>query len=414
LNKLDYLYRTSQGQYMQFIERFNQILKLDIPMEPKSKKGINEKDKQLFQYHVYNQMVESNRRAFRSPVIMKIDFYSTINNPPHIHTLTKNYLDLLSTPLEQKKIKRKNLLFKDDRQVEVLIVNHHIEERYNKPSIQIEIMRYSNFIKDLKLINQIQRNDFNCDAENSNFDMDELLEKHNDKVFTNWEQSLETYYDMKDFYKQHVEESNHRNFEDIHLYHAQRSFLTEIEFNIINLVDFYFNESIELPRGFDDFEFDHRKHWFSLGGKSGFSGINIQDLPTAKGETKVFKNEIDNILQNFSKNFSFMSPLLINLSLLILYIPPKNIDIDLDNLARRIVPQINKRLQPAGKYFFRDYEEQGNRANTVTEYQVIRIPRQENDSKEGAVRIMLYPKSPFKNIWDDAQSLIFDWYDMLD
>src|SRR5690625_5807259 len=99
--------------------------------------------------------------------------------------------------------------------------------------------------------------------------MDELLEKHNDKIFTNWEQSLETYYDMKDFYKQHVVESNHRNFEDIHLYHAQRSFLTEIEFNIINLVDFYFNESIELPRGFDDFEFDHRKHWFSLGGKSG-------------------------------------------------------------------------------------------------------------------------------------------------
>src|SRR5699024_6480936 len=114
---------------------------------------------------------------------------------------------------------------------------------------------------------------------------------------------------------------------------------------------------------------------FRLGGKSGFSGINIQDLPTAKGETKVFKNEIDNILQNFSKNFSFMSPLLINLSLLILYIPPKpkNIDIDLDNLARRIVPQINKRLQPAGKYFFRNYEEQCNRAKTVTEYQVIRI-----------------------------------------
>src|SRR5699024_6528632 len=121
-----------------------------------------------------------------------------------------------------------------------------------------------------------------------------------------------------------------------------------------------------------------------------------------------------NILQNFSKNFSFMSPLLINLSLLILYIPPKNIDIDLDNLARRIVPQINKRLQPAGKYFFRDYEEQGNRANTVTEYQVIRIQRQENDSNESDVTIMLYTSSPVKNIWNDAQSLIFDWYDMLD
>ncbi|HLQ74432.1 MAG TPA: hypothetical protein VK107_00170, partial [Alloiococcus sp.] len=149
MNKLDYLYRTSQGQYMQFIERFNQILKLNIPMEPRSKKGINEKDKQLFQYHVYNQMAELNRRAFRSPIIMKVDFYSTINNPPHIHTLTKNYLDLLSMPLEQKKIKRKSLLFNDDRQVEVLIVNHHIEARHNKPSIQIEVMRYSNFIKDL-------------------------------------------------------------------------------------------------------------------------------------------------------------------------------------------------------------------------------------------------------------------------
>src|SRR5699024_12009890 len=105
---------------MQFIERSNQILKLNIPMEPKSKKGINEKDIQLFQYHVYNQMAELNRCAFRSTIIMKVDFYSTINNPPHIHTLTKNYLDLLSTPLEQKKIKRKCLLFNDDRQVEVL------------------------------------------------------------------------------------------------------------------------------------------------------------------------------------------------------------------------------------------------------------------------------------------------------
>src|SRR5690625_2895107 len=90
--------------------------KIKIPIDYKSNKCIKEKNKKIFQYHVYNQMVESNRRAFRSPVNMKIDFYSTINNPPHIHTLTKNYLDLLSTPLEQKKIKRKNLLFKDDRQ----------------------------------------------------------------------------------------------------------------------------------------------------------------------------------------------------------------------------------------------------------------------------------------------------------
>src|SRR5699024_11445701 len=107
-----------------------------------------------------------------------------------------------------KKIKRKSLLFNDDRQVEVLIVNHHIEARHNKPSIQIEVMRYSNFIKDLKLIKQIQRNDFNCDAEKPYFDMDELLEKHNDKIFTNWEQSLETYYDMKDFYKRSEEHTS--------------------------------------------------------------------------------------------------------------------------------------------------------------------------------------------------------------
>src|SRR5690625_1903471 len=122
---------------------------------------------------------------------MKIDFYSTINNPPHIHTLSKNYLDLLSTPLNKKKIKWKNLLFKDDRQVEVLIVNHHIEKRHNKPLIQIRIMRYSNFVKDLELIKQIQWNDFDCEAEKPNFDMDELLERRNDRMFIDWKQSLE-------------------------------------------------------------------------------------------------------------------------------------------------------------------------------------------------------------------------------
>jgi len=53
----------------------------------------------------------------------------------------------------------------------------------------------------------------------------------------------------------------------------------------------------------------------------------------------------------------------------------QNIDIDLDNLARRIVPQINKRLQPAGKYFWYDYEEQGYTPKTFTEHHVIRIPR---------------------------------------
>lgn len=413
MKKLDYLYRSSQGQYKQFIERFSQILELNIPMEPKSKKSISENDKQLFQYHVYNQMAELNRRAFRSPIIMKINFYSTINNSPHIHTLTKNYLDLLSTPLDKKKIQRKNLLFKDDRQLEVLIVNHHIEERHKKPSIQIKVMRYSNFVKDLKLIKQIQWNDFDCEAENPDFDMEELLDRHNDKMLTDWEQSLETNYNMKEFYKIHGEESDHKNLEDIHLYHAQRSFLTEIDFNILSLVNLYFNKKIELPERFeiDILEYNHRKYWFSF---EGVNGINIQDLPTAKGETKKFKSEIDEILQGFSKKHSFMSPLLINLSLLILYIPPKNTDIDLDNLARRIVPLINQQLQPSGKYFFRDNNRQKYTPKVVTKYQVIRIPRQENDPIKGAIRIMLYPKSPFENIWSAVQSFIFDWDDMLD
>lgn len=416
LKKLDYLYRSRQGQYVRFIKRYSQILELNIPMEPKSKKSISEIDKQQFQHHVNKQMTELNRRAFRGPVIMKINFYSAGNNPPHIHTLTKNYLDLLSTPLDKNRIKRKNLLFKDDRQVEVLIVNYHIEERHNKSSIQIKIMRYSNFVEDLKLIKQIQWNDFDCEARNPNFGMDELLERHSDKMLINWEQSLETYYDMKDFYKKHGEKGGRKNSEDIHLYHAQRSFLTEINFNIVNLVDLYFNETLEFPECSSLLKFDYRKHWFSLGGRSGISGINTQELPTQRGETKKFKNEIDKVLQKLSRNFTFMSPLLINLSLLILYIPPKNIkkDVDLDNLARRIVPQINQQLQPAGKCFFRDNDTQEYTPKSVTQYQVIRIPRQQNDPIKGAVRIMLYPKSPFRDIWNDAHSLIFDWNDMLD
>jgi|SRR5690625_889480 len=423
IRKLDYLYRTGKGQYIQFLNRISQELRLSIPVEPRSKNGINEKEKKIFQLYVHKQMTKLKRRTFQSNVIIEIDFFSTISNPPQIHTLTKNYLDLLSAPIDNTQINRKNLLYKDDRQIKVLIANHHVEKKHNSPKINIKIARLSNFIKDLKLIQQIEINDFDCDARDSNIDIDELLESKNTRHYGNWLEKYEIYNEIKASERLYDTTNNDEPISNLFLHRAQQSFFTELNFDITDLARIFIgNENKEISNAnessgylseildiIDKFiEPNYRKFYFSL---KDITRMTIFDLPRKKGETKKFRNKISEILDQYTKQFPFLDPLLVNLSLVILYIAPKGVEIDLDNLARRVIPYINQKLKPLGTWYHRVNKESGYIQKTITEYQIIQLPREKEDPRKGAIKILLFPKIPFKNVWEDAQSLIFDWND---
>ncbi|MFA5818114.1 MAG: IS630 family transposase [Bacteroidales bacterium] len=99
-----------------------------------------------------------------SDIILEIDFQTKQDNPPALHTLTKNYLDLLHKPMPDVD-SNKEILFKDDSQIKTLIANFHLNTFGNKkPEIRIRAYRFSHFIKDIELADRIRYDKFEDDS----------------------------------------------------------------------------------------------------------------------------------------------------------------------------------------------------------------------------------------------------------
>lgn len=420
MNKLDYLHETSRGQLSLYFERWRKRFSIEIPMEPKSKNSISPDEKVFFQEHLDKKLTDSNRRGFLGPIAIELNFHPTENAPPHIHKLPKNYLDLLSQPTQNSKINRKNLLFRDDRQVQILIVNYHIEKRNEKPGISINAINMSNLMEDLNLIDKIKTNSFRYDDEKNSYDFEKLIDEDGNKLslHSNLDDSIENYYltiEMETFYDKHLEKKSYEKMLELDLYSIQTYLfaLDKIRPNDI----FYF-----YPKLIEDrckvIKEDRIKNMLELNRNlivsPTFSILDILALPTKKGETKKFKHKIRQSLIKFKNKYKFVSPLLINVSLTILYIPPKYQEIDLDNLARYIVPYVNEELQPSSKTFYTQEDIKGFTHSSITQYQVIRIPRLETDPEDGIVRFVLNKKDHYSSILQDVDTIISRWSEVID
>jgi hypothetical protein len=419
MNKLEYLLETSRGQFQLYMERKRREISLELPIEPKSKNSIDNKQKVIFQQSIDKKLKDSNRRGYIGPIAIEFDFYPTENNPPHIHKLPKNYLDLLSKPIKETKIKRKNLLFQDDRQVQMLIVNYHIEERNDNPSISIKVNSMLNILEDLKLLDKIKNNSFKHDEEKCRYDFEELLDEENSRstLNTKLDEAIDNYNstkEMKDYYLEHNMIESYESMLKINL-HTIQSYLFSLD--KISPMDLFYLFPKLVDDRFKFFEKDRILNLFdsnrSLILSPIFSPLDILGLPTQKGETKIFKEKINQSLSQFKNKFKFVSPILVNLSLTILYVPPKYQEIDLDNLARYIVPSVNEELKPSSKLFYAQEDIKGFTHSSITQYQVIRIPRLDTDPDEGIVRFVLSKKEPFSSILQDIDSIIFKWNDYI-
>ncbi|MFN7251532.1 MAG: hypothetical protein ACK4M9_12160 [Anaerobacillus sp.] len=419
MNKLDYLLETSRGQLSRYYERWCNRITIDVPMEPKSKNSIDSAEETLFQQFVLEKLKNENRRGFLGPIAIEFDFYPTENNPPHIHKLPKNYLDLLSQPVNGSNIRRKNLLFQDDRQVQILIVNYHIEQRNEKPRISINAVGMSNILEDLKLLDKINSNSFKYDEEYRGYEFDELLKDEDSRlsIQRRLDEAIENYYstkEMEEYYRKHNEKQAYETMLGINLYHIQNHLFSIDKISPIDLFNFYpklvrerykvlaqnrITNLLELSR--------------SLVISPIFSPLDLLTLPTQKGETKVFKEKVRESLIHFKKKYKFISSLLINVSLTILYVPPKYQEIDLDNLARYIVPQVNEELKPSSKIFYAQEDIKGFTHSSITQYQVIRVPRLETDPEEGIVRFVINKKEPYSSILKELDHILSRWSDSI-
>ena len=186
---------TVAGQRAERRKRFLQRQVLSVQKhEPKSKKSISTQEKIDFQQQVKSQMADAHRRAYRSRVVLEVDFFSEQNDPPALHTLAKCYMDLLQEPVVGSAITDRRLLLADDRHIDVLIVNYHLR-RGSEPAVCVQLDRAANFVQDLSLLERIAHQDFS-DADD--YDTSDWIEEDAERHRHHSEGAIDALRDWRD------------------------------------------------------------------------------------------------------------------------------------------------------------------------------------------------------------------------
>lgn len=406
MRRLDYLLNTTQGNYDRYMARYANRLNFIIDQETYSKKGMNQTEKLRFQQEISDQLEKSQRKAFKGPVILKMDFFPSRENPPSIHQLAKNYLDLLWRPVEG--LSNPRLLLVDDRQISILIVNYHVQNVNPTPRIEIKIAPMRDFIEDLRLIEKIRsKTGFPEDEDRISYDENRVLYGDAKEAIEHFENIRESLIETNDL-KGLIEDSLFKKVYEMKMRDYQSAFFSMGKIKPTNLVQLYPDKGIVADDILGQIFEQHRKMitTYSL------PPLRAQGLPTRQGETQQFKDKIREMVQQFRDKYPALSPLLINLNLTILYVPPKIQEVDLDNLARYIVPFINEALKPPSGVWFTGYQHP-NRfpQHTIIQYQIIKVPRSDNDPENGVVKIVFGEYSPYKDCWSDIDDVINRWSD---
>jgi len=421
MTRTEYL-ETIEGQSYERLKRMIKTIYLDIKQEPKGKNSSNH-EKLFFRQEIKRQLKEMNRRPFKGDIILEIDYFTTQNNPPALQTLSKNYLDLLHKSMPDID-SNKGLLFQDDSQVKILISNYHLDE-YGKQDPHIRISAYSlgNFYKDIELADRILSNKFDDSDSFRHLRFEDDLREDFDYNGSDYIDELRDLEKDKEFYNKHFGEQYYVLQKHFYTRQIQEKFLKQNNVgirDIISLFQPYFSYN---KKYFDDKRF--QSLWDSTRNLIFFSSsfLDFGNAPLQDGEKAVFKMKLQKELQKFKEKYKILFPLLQPISVIITFLPPKRNVVDLDNLARYIVPFVNEILEPPATFkltydrkylneLLKNEVEIAQRfpPNSIASYQLIHIPRQDKDPENGEIKFVitdgLYPTT---NIWRTVDDLIDKW-----
>ena len=426
MNRSEYL-NTRSGQISEHRKRFLKRQMFTFSNhEPKSKQSISDAEKVKFQKNLLTQMKVFSRSAYRSPIIVEVDFFANQDNPPSVYTMAKNYMDLLQKPVPGSGIRRKSLLFNDDRLASILIVNYSLVPN-KKPSIRIKTDTMANFIQDLSLVKRIQRNDFEDDSFCYGISHEYNSTKKHDLEIDNPLKDLKRWDNQReDIVKKHNKQYFNavRNF---YLMQVQEYFLNTFELKIESLFSIL-NAFLPGSSFLEDIHAVNR----NMIANPPFM-IDLTHPPIEGVGKKVFKENVNKALQEFKMKYPFLFPLLHTVGILVLCVPPRTHGKyygDLDNLARYVLPSVHEIFKPPSDMafalnflhdrdnqlteYFRDRMKALKRMPkySVTQYQIIRLPRLESDPEHGMVRIALYKSDTASGIWEQIDDIINSWKDL--
>ncbi len=423
MNRTEYL-ETRAGQVNERVKRFLNVIYFSIDLEPKSKNAISTSEKRRFREELNNYLKKCKRRAFRGDIILEIDFSTTQDNPPAIQTLVKNYLDLMHKPLPTID-GYKEILFKNDSQIKTLIANYHLNTSgRNKPEISLRAYRHNYFIQDVELADRIIIGRFN-NASNyahkyQNIEIEENLESINDIYY-----KLEKLETNKNWHIKHLGKSDFLIYKQLLIRQIQELYLQKNNISINDLISLY-RASFDYTK---KYQFDKNfQHLFELSKNLISMSTNLIELggaPAYKGDTKKFKSNLKNKLNAFKAKYKILFPLLQPISVTIFYTSPKINVLDLDNLARYIIPLLLKLFNPPSNRLITNDSKYLNVArkrelvycqrfpiNGIANYQLIHQPRVDDTPDEGLINFYITEGIFWKNnIWRTIDNFIEKWED---
>lgn len=422
MTRKEYL-ETTDGQSHERLKRKMKIVYLDIMQEPKSKNGLSTIEKKHFRQEVKNQLKKQNRRPHRGRIILEIDYFTTADNPPALHTLSKNYLDLLHKPMPNID-KYEGILFKDDSQINILISNYHLNEFGNqKPQIRIKSYSLSNFYKDIELTDRIITNKFD---DTDNYRLSRFEEEFNHNDFDNNADAFQDLQELQKNKQDYINRFGQQFFtlqEHFYKRQIQEEYLRINELKVRDLIsifqsNFSYNKKYSENSMFQNI-WDSSKKLIFL--SSDF--LELGKAPSHVGDTSIFKEKLQRGLKEFKEKHKILFPILQPISVLITFLPPKQNVVDLDNLARYIVPFVNEILKPPASFQLTHDRNYLNNTlkkevdimqrfppNSISSYQLIHIPRKEEDPKNGEIKFVINDGlNIFKNVWSIVDETIEKW-----
>jgi hypothetical protein len=371
------------------LERFGACVRV---VEPQSK-SMKEADKDLLQRLVMKALEEAKQPTYRGPIGLEIDLATTSKTPPHIQTIAKNLLDLLSTRRPSVKgEERKALLYGDDSQIHALSVSCRHGQAH--PYISIHSRRFSSVLKDLEVA--VEALHYEDDAWNQ--PPDEKLD----------EDSIDSFRDLIKNEQRHraaLGDALYDSFFKMMRWYAQRQLLKLSRITTRELAWLYGlpknPTAKQLYSQWNDFFQRHALR------------VTLSELPQTHGASDAFKRAIDSEIAAFKRRYDWIiRPLLVSVALEVIIRPPPSVPKavlhDLDNVVRSyLLPKFVPAFGTVSDYTWTiDSDELARRApelrrrwgdiptppkgtrDGVTRYEVWRLPSA-SDGSEGFVSVAL-------------------------
>lgn len=364
----DDFFSSDYGQWLVNTRRYRRRLYLEVQgIEPRGKSATPEADTAAFQSEIRDQLRRERRRAFRGPVVLRLRFQTTDRNPGHIHTITKNFLDLLGRHSLHKN--SHGLLYDDDRQVCGLAVS--CEHGTANPSISICARSLGDFRQDLAV-------------------------------------ALEA----KDRVRSRVEEERWTFVRASPLAEAQEQLLRRHRIDIADLAYFYRASDYRFPNVESIHQLREKlaQNWERDFVAAPFR-IVIGEPPQEPDTSIQYRQQVRDAVRVFREQFAqLLTPLIVPVALEVVVKPPAQSRSravqDLDNLLRNyLIPNVVQLFQPPSHYLFaldRDEDAELSRAGLVrARNRVAELPK---SSAVGLIRIEAWRIS--RSPSDDAPGFV--------